>query len=207
MARVANVSDGQIATAAWVNAFLADYLSQTDTTEQDLASNLNIGAKLLKTTNLAIKELDANTLAIRDDGDATYKYLIGNGLAATNKVDTNTIDEYTAGSGTTFTSPYGCTVQTETLGVGVTTLAITTNVVTLTGDGGGNNLATITGGIAGQTLIIICVDGFVTFVNDDGHGANTIDLVGAGNLVSADDTTLSLVFDGTSWYETSRSVN
>lgn len=98
-------------------------------------------------------------------------------------------------------------VQTSTLGVGATTLALTEDTVVLTGNGGGNNLATITGGVIGQRLIILCTDANVTFINDDGHGANTIDLVGAGNLAGADDTTLTLVSDGTSWYETSRSVN
>jgi len=77
----------------------------------------------------------------------------------------------------------------------------------ITGDGGGNNVATITGGITGQILILTFVDALVTMVNNDAHAANTIDLVGGANLVSADDTTLVLFFDGTSWYELSRSVN
>ena len=42
----------------------------------------------------------------------------------------------------------------------------------------------------------------------DAHTADTIDLAGtATNLTSADDTTLELIHDGTSWYEISRSVN
>ena len=148
MARSASVVGNTKISSTWANGLITDYLSQTDTTEQNLASNLNITTKVLKRTFTAI-----------------------------------------------------------TLGFGVTTFAAVGEFMQITGDGAGNNLATITGGIAGQTLIIICVDAVVVFVNDDGHGANTIDLVGAGNLTSADDTTLTLVFDGTSWYETSRSVN
>ena len=96
-------------------------------------------------------------------------------------------------------------LQTATLGAGVTTLAITSNVLVLTGDGGGNTIATFTGGVAGQLLTIIFVDGLVTITDTDAHTANTVDLSAA--FTSADDTVLQLVFDGTSWYEVSRSVN
>ena len=91
------------------------------------------------------------------------------------------------------------------LGNGVATFAATSNVMTITGDGGANAVTTVTGGIDGQKLTLIFIDALVTMINDDGHGANTLDL--NGNLVSADDTTLEMIFDGTSWYETSRSVN
>ena len=80
--------------------------------------------------------------------------------------------------------------------------------MTLTGDGGGNTVATITGGQDGQLLTIIFVDALVTITDTDAHGADTVDLAGAAtDLTSADDTTLQLVYDGTSWYETGRSVN
>ncbi len=103
----------------------------------------------------------------------------------------------------------GNTLQTPTLGAGVTTLAITKNVVTLTGHVDGNVLATITGGLAGQTITIICTDAKVTITDtDDAGGDNTIDLLGtATNFTSADGTVLVLLFDGTSSYEISRSVN
>jgi hypothetical protein len=92
-----------------------------------------------------------------------------------------------------------------TLGVGATTFAITSNVHTITGDGGGNTVATITGGVDGQILTLIFVDANVTITDDNTHGADSIDLSGA--FTSADDTVLQLVYDGTSWYEISRSVN
>ena len=96
----------------------------------------------------------------------------------------------------------------NTLGVGATTFIIESNVMTMTGDGGGNTVATITGADSGTLLTLIFADGNVTITDTDAHTANTIDLAGAAtNLTSADDTTLQIVFDGTSWYETSRSVN
>lgn len=97
------------------------------------------------------------------------------------------------------------TPNSVNLGASVTTFAITSNVATVTGDAGANTIATITGGIEGQTLILLFVDALVTITDDNSHTANTIDL--SGTFVSADDTTLTLIYIGGSWYETSRSVN
>ena len=95
-----------------------------------------------------------------------------------------------------------------TLGVGVTTFVVTGNVITITGDGGGNTIATITGALTGTLLTLIFVDANVTITDNDAHAANSVDLAGAAtDFTSADDTTLQLVFNGTSWYEVSRSVN
>jgi hypothetical protein len=77
--------------------------------------------------------------------------------------------------------------------------------MTVTGDAGGNTIATITGGISGQELILIFVDALVTITDDNTHAANSVDLSAA--FTSADDVVLKLVFDGTSWYEVSRSIN
>ena len=97
------------------------------------------------------------------------------------------------------------TETVATLGVGVTTFAITNNVSIVTGDGGGNTVATITGGLNGQLLTLMFTDANVAITDTDAHGANTVDLSAA--FTSADDTVLQLVYDGTSWYEASRSVN
>lgn len=98
------------------------------------------------------------------------------------------------------------TVATSiTLGVGVTTFALTSNVMTVTGDAGANTLATITGATSGQYLIMIFVDGLVTITDDNTHAANSVDLSAA--FTGADDTTLHLIYDGTSWYEVARSTN
>jgi len=96
--------------------------------------------------------------------------------------------------------------QSETLGVGVTTFAVTKNVVEVTGDGGGNTIATITGANVGNYSFIF-VDGNVTISNDDTHGNNTVDLDAANDFTSADDKTLFLNFDGTSWYRIGESGN
>lgn len=94
---------------------------------------------------------------------------------------------------------------TKTLGVGDTTFVISGNVMTITGDGGANTIATITGANSGTLLTLIFVDALVTITDDNTHAANSVDLSAA--FTSADDTTLQLVFNGTSWYEVSRSVN
>jgi len=108
-------------------------------------------------------------------------------------------------TGLTLGGPMGNTAQETTLAAAATELAVTKNFVTLTGDGDSNTLATITGGVVGQLLTILFVDALVTITDTDAHTANTVDLSDA--FVSADDTVLELIFDGTSWYEVSRSVN
>lgn len=275
MARVSSVTTGTtISSTTFGNALITDYLSQTDTTEQNLASNLNIGANLLKTTDLAIKQVSANYLGVRDDGDTTDKSFqadyfqaltavktntiqdysgdlttFGNDISigayllkttnlaikegdantffvrdagdtgdknikagvfqCTNQIQTNYLREYTSGQGVSIgDDKFVRTFTTETLGVGVTTFVATGEFMEITGDGGANVVATITGGVIGHILRLIFVDGLVTITDTDAHGANTVDLAGnATDLVSADDTTLTLIFDGTSWYELARSVN
>ncbi|TSC92959.1 MAG: hypothetical protein CEN89_324, partial [Candidatus Berkelbacteria bacterium Licking1014_7] len=100
---------------------------------------------------------------------------------------------------------HGSPNQTLTLGASATTFAVSSNVMTVTGDAGGNTIATITAGVNGQTLTIIFVDALVTISDDNTHAANSVDLSSA--FTSADDTVLRLIFDGTSWYEASRSAN
>jgi hypothetical protein len=92
-----------------------------------------------------------------------------------------------------------------TLAAGATAIAATKSFHVITGDGGGNTVATITGGADGMVLRLLFVDALVTITDTDAHTANTVDLSAA--FTSADDTVLTLIFDGTSWYETSRSVN
>ena len=97
------------------------------------------------------------------------------------------------------------TQNSTTLGVAATTLAVTSNGLNLTGDGGGNTLATITGFTGAGELTITFLDANVTITDDNSHAANSVDLSAA--FTGADDTTLKLRYDGTSWYEISRSVN
>jgi len=92
-----------------------------------------------------------------------------------------------------------------TLGAAATTFAITGRFMVITGDAGTNTIATITGAAAGQELILLFVDGNVTITDDNAHTADSVDL--SASFTSADDTVLKLIYDGTSWYEISRSVN
>ncbi len=95
--------------------------------------------------------------------------------------------------------------KSSTLGAAATTFTATSNGMTITGDGGANTIATITNPGNGGSLTLIFVDALVTITDDDTHGADSIDL--SASFTSADDTVLHLVYDGTSWYEVSRSTN
>jgi len=98
-------------------------------------------------------------------------------------------------------------LQSTTLGVGAVTLASTSNIITLTGDGSANVLATITGAEIGLYTIQF-VDGLITITDDDTHGADSIDLTGtAADLTSADDLILQLLYDGISFYQIGSSAN
>lgn len=92
----------------------------------------------------------------------------------------------------------------ETLAAGATTLAITSNVATVTGDPARNTLLTITGGVSGQILTLIFTNA-VTIRDTAAPTANTVNLSGA--FTSVANGTLSLVFNGTKWFETARSNN
>ena len=88
---------------------------------------------------------------------------------------------------------------------GVTSYSITKNTVTLTVTGA-QVVTTLTGGIEGQRLTIICEDANITFTDTAvGGAANTIVLSAA--LVSANGTTLTLIKSATQWLELSRSIN
>ena len=96
--------------------------------------------------------------------------------------------------------------QTITLGAAATTFAVTTNVVQVTGDAGGNTIGTITGAKVGLYTFIF-TDANVTISNNDAHTANTVDLGASLDFSSMDDMTLLLVYDGTSWYKVASTSN
>jgi hypothetical protein len=97
------------------------------------------------------------------------------------------------------------TMQPTTLAAAATAIAVTSNVVKVTGDAGANTVATITGGVSGQVLTLIFVDALVTITDTAATTANTVNLSAA--FTSAANTTLTLVYDGVKWYETCRSIN
>jgi len=139
----------------------------------------------------------ARTTVVADTGETRTWYTVVNSIIADYQSLTEDNEVGTARTGRTCTA--------ETLGAGVTTFAVTGEVMVITGDGGANTIATITGGLIGQELTLIFVDALVTITDTDAHTANTVDLSAA--FTSADDTVLKLIFDGTSWYEISRSIN
>ncbi len=97
---------------------------------------------------------------------------------------------------------------TQTLGVAATVILATRDLMTVTGDAGANTIATITTCNGGQArpLTLLFVDALVTITDDNGHGADTVDLSAA--FVSADDTVLELICNGVSWYQSApRSTN
>jgi hypothetical protein len=147
------------------------------------------------------------------------RYNVGGGTAGS-WVDTDSIFEIGIGASSgakanaltvlkngksTFSSNLATTMQSTTLAASATAIAVTSNVVKVTGDAGANTVATITGGINGQTLILIFVDALVTITDTAAATANTVNLSAA--FTSAANTTLSLVYDGNKWFETARSVN
>ncbi|MBI2123910.1 MAG: hypothetical protein HYU04_01590 [Candidatus Wildermuthbacteria bacterium] len=84
-------------------------------------------------------------------------------------------------------------------------MAIDSNVVSVTGT---ETIGTITGGVAGQTVILIFGASLTVTDDDSPTAANAINVAGTATNFSATATdTLTLVFDGTSWYEVARSVN
>lgn len=105
----------------------------------------------------------------------------------------------------TVTGKMARSVQASTLAAAATTLAVTRSTVTLTGDAGGNTLATITGGVAGMELTLLFVDSLVTITDTAGATANSVNL--SASFTSTAEDTLTLVFNGTKWLEKSRSVN
>jgi len=181
MARVTKPTSGTvISTTAFSDLLIDDYVSQTDTTAQAIASNVTIASGKQLATNTIAETTGAAGVTID-----SVQLKDGNVELATGKVKR--------------------TLTASTLAAAATAIAVTGEAMVITGDAGTNTVATITGGATGQTLILLFVDGLVTITDTDAHTANTVDLSAA--FTSADDTTLTLLFDGTSWYELSRSVN
>jgi hypothetical protein len=110
-----------------------------------------------------------------------------------------------SGGDTSVTGRLASIPTSVTVANGAATFAVASNVVTVTGDAGGNTVATITGGLAGQLLTLIFVDTKVTITDTDAATANTVNLSAA--FTSAANTVLQLVHNGTKWLEVSRSVN
>jgi hypothetical protein len=96
-------------------------------------------------------------------------------------------------------------LTTRTLTNGTTTLAVSQNAVNVTCQGSPNAIATITGAAGPMYFTMKFTDSNCSFTDSSAHTSNTID-IGAAFTSTASDT-LTLWFDGTSWYEAARSVN
>lgn len=89
-----------------------------------------------------------------------------------------------------------------------TTFAITSNVIDLQCTGA-ETINTITGASSGTILTLFNTDTECTIADDDNPtAANAIDLTGAGaNDVGAVAKVITLVYDGTTWFQTAESDN
>jgi len=165
--------------------------SQSDTIE--ITTN-NLSGILI-----SLGEFDPAGIVINQDGHGTGTF----------RIETDTItDAFEVNLATEialFNVPQGHGNTAVALGAAAVTFSAATNFVTVTGDGGTNTIATITSGTTGETLTLLFTDALVTVTDNDTHSADSVDLNAA--FTGADDTTLVLLYDGTSWYELSRSVN
>lgn len=91
-----------------------------------------------------------------------------------------------------------------TIATGAVTATKTVHTVDTEGDAASDDLDTINGGRAGQLLILRAADSARTVVAKDGTG--NLNLGGDFSLDNVEDT-LTLVSDGTDWYEIARSDN
>lgn len=96
------------------------------------------------------------------------------------------------------------TVKTVTLAASATTMLIHYNNVIVTGDAGGNTITTIIGAHVG-IVILLFTDANVTITDTDANTANTINLSSA--FTSANNTTLTLFYNGVKYFELTRSTN
>lgn len=85
---------------------------------------------------------------------------------------------------------------------GDTTPTVKTNCIFKTANTGATSITAFDNGKLGQIIRIIFTDGNTTIVD----GAN-LQLSGGVNFVGTANDTLILMYDGTSWYELSRSIN
>ncbi len=94
--------------------------------------------------------------------------------------------------------------QTLTIQSGATSFNILSNYIVLTG-AAAVTIATIIGGYEGQKIILQFTDSNVTITDDATGNLNTVNLSSA--FTSTANDVLTLIYDGTSWREVSRSVN
>lgn len=142
-------------------------------------------------TNSVLDSRSSRTLTSTNLG----LYVVGDGAGAAAQVITS-VGALAAGHWT-INSPVARTVQT--FAGGDTTPSVALGEVFKTNNVGPINITMFDDGVAGQVIRVI-VDANTTIVD----GGN---LLLAGNLVGTTNDTMTLVFDGTNWFELARSVN
>lgn len=164
--------------------------------------------------NTNIFSPNTNILGFNVATGGSYDWRVNNSTEITLAADTLTFNSgstdpvlnwATDGHLSLTTGKFAVTDTAVTLGVGATTFAATSNVMTVTGDALANVIATITGDTDGMMLTLIFADALVTITDDATAAADTINLSAA--FVSTANDTLTLIHDGTSWREVARSVN
>ena len=144
------------------------------------------------------------TIRSKIDGGGDAFFGIGNGGKVGIGIAAPTANLHVIGD-VIIDSLFSIPTKNRTLGVGVTTFVVQSNKMKMTGDGAGNTIATITGGINGLTLVLTFVDALITLTDDNTSTSNTLNLSAA--FTSTANDIMVLEFDGTSWREVSRSVN
>lgn len=115
-----------------------------------------------------------------------------------------TTTQITSGGPVIVTGKLATTMNTITLSATSNTIQVTSNVMSVSALGA-VTIATIQGGISGQILTLIFSDTNVTITDSSPGTLNQILLSAA--FISAVNTVLTLVYNGTKWFEVSRSVN
>ena len=164
-----------------------------------------------KNQGLVIDESDGMLKCIGADGSTVLWYSDGTTFtsALTHSIGNNlTVAGLTATSGVTatggsFTGVLKNTSYATTLGAAATTFALSSSTHVVTGHGGANTIATITGGSAGVVLTLLFVDALVTITDTDAATASTINL--KAPFVSTAGGSLQLIHNGTKWFEVGRS--
>lgn len=184
--------------------------------------NLSVSSDLDRDTGLTIAEdvirIIANGSLVVNSADGGATCELGTGSASvttklgpsgnytlTSSGFANAAADFTIADNLSVTGAWHSSAMSTITLNAATTIAVTRNAHILDCDGA-ETLTTITGGIVGQVLVLKFLDADICTVTDDDTGtANTID-ISAAFLSTARDT-LTLIFDGTSWVETSRAVN
>ena len=91
-----------------------------------------------------------------------------------------------------------------TIPSGATAFGITSNFMVVTG-AAAVTIGTITGGYIGMIVVVLFTDANVTITDTNTGAINTVNLSVA--FTSTANDVLQLMYDGTSWFEISRSVN